>query len=301
MRIWKAIAGTLMALSGLATVTAVRAETVNCTAITNAAIPYTISAPGVYCVTEKITTNLATGAAIIIDANNVVLDLNGFAIGNLGAGAATGAVGVYAVDRQNIWLRNGILRGFSLGVALLEGTSVGLTTANSSGHMVSNIIADHCYAVGIAVQGPYAVVKNSAVYSATGSNNATGGNTSAISVDDAPGGIVSDNDVLDTDCSNACPAATAQAIGIEIGSSPGSLVSNNRITNSAMPTITRSAAIAVDKTDTNILLVGNVMANWATGITFSSLASGKYRFNGFIGGVTTNVTGASGVDAGDNY
>ena len=36
-----------------------QAETVNCTAVTTA--PFTISAPGIYCLTGDLTTNLASG------------------------------------------------------------------------------------------------------------------------------------------------------------------------------------------------------------------------------------------------
>jgi len=274
------------------------AETVNCTAITNASIPYTISAPGVYCVTQKISTNLATGAAITINANNVVLDLNNFAIGNLAAGPATTAVGIYAADRQNIWLRNGILRGFWAGVALLDAA-----TASSSGHIVYNITADHCYAVGIAVQGPYATVKFSSVYATTGSSLGTsaGGAASGISVANAPVAAIHNNGVFDTDCSNGCTAGTGIAAGIEINNSPSSQVANNTVTNSSLPTIASQFAIEVDGTDTNIFVLNNVISNWATGVTFSSAAGGKYNGNGFIGGVTTNVTGGTGIDAGGNY
>jgi len=293
--------GAWSAASLLVAAAPIYAETVNCTAIT--AVPYTITTPGVYCVTQKITSNLASGAAITINANNVVLDLNGFAIGNIAAGPATGAAGIYAVDRQNIRLRNGIVRGFNFGVALLDGTSVGLTTANSSGHIVEGITADHCYAVGIAVQGPYSTVKFSSVYATTGSANSStaGGAASGISVDNAPGGIVRNNQVFDTDCSNGCTVGTGIAAGIEIGSSPSSQVSGNTVTNSTLPTVANSVAIAVDMTTTNIFVQGNVLANWNTGITFGSLSSGKYHGNGFIGGITTNVQGTTGVNAGGNY
>lgn len=50
-----------------------QAETTVWTAIT--AAPFTINAPGIYCLTQDIATNLASGNAITIDTNNVVLDL----------------------------------------------------------------------------------------------------------------------------------------------------------------------------------------------------------------------------------
>src|SRR6266853_5915695 len=127
------------------------AETTRCTAIS--AVPFTISTPGVYCVTQKISSNLLSGAAITINANNVVLDLNNFAIGNLAAGPATGAIGVEAIDRQNILVRNGILRGFWAAVARHDGAS-----ATSSGHVVTHITSDHSYRWGFWIDGPDAYV-----------------------------------------------------------------------------------------------------------------------------------------------
>src|ERR1700739_3514221 len=94
---------------GLVAVATGYAETINCDGggaagsgagkITQALIPYTITAPGVYCLTQKISTNLVgtvggTTAAITVNANNVVIDLNGFAIGNLAAGPSTQAFGI---------------------------------------------------------------------------------------------------------------------------------------------------------------------------------------------------------------
>src|SRR6476469_8239231 len=79
------------------------AETVNCTAIT--AAPATISASGLYCLTDDLTVNLASGNAIQITANNVVLDLNGHRLSNSG-GPATFAAGVYASGNQNVTVKN---------------------------------------------------------------------------------------------------------------------------------------------------------------------------------------------------
>ena len=66
-----------------------RAETVNCTPIT--ALPAVITHPGVYCFTGDLITSMPSGSAIDIQANNVVLDLNGFKLGGLGAGTGTTA------------------------------------------------------------------------------------------------------------------------------------------------------------------------------------------------------------------
>src|SRR5712691_1804649 len=82
-----------------------RAETVACTPIT--ALPAVITGQGIYCFTGHLSTAMTSGNAIDIQTNNVVLDLNGFKLGGLAAGLGTFAVGIHAIDRQNITIKNG--------------------------------------------------------------------------------------------------------------------------------------------------------------------------------------------------
>src|SRR5215471_9938738 len=88
----------------------VRAETINCTAIT--ALPAVITVQGIYCFTGDLNTAMTSGNAIDIQTNNVVLDLNGWKLGGLAAGLGTNAVGIHASDRKNITIKNGTVRGF---------------------------------------------------------------------------------------------------------------------------------------------------------------------------------------------
>ena len=112
------------------------AETTNCTPIT--ALPYTITAQGVYCLTHNLGTASTTGDAIRINASNVTIDLNGYRLSNLAAGAGTNAKGIYAYQRKNITIRNGSIRGFLYGIHLSDTSPY---TA-SSGHLVEDIRAD---------------------------------------------------------------------------------------------------------------------------------------------------------------
>src|SRR5262245_13223909 len=52
-----------------------QAETTLCTPITS--LPATITVQGIYCLTSDFSVNMATGSAVTIDTNNVVIDLNG--------------------------------------------------------------------------------------------------------------------------------------------------------------------------------------------------------------------------------
>src|SRR5262249_8965473 len=146
------------------------AETVICTAITS--LPYTISASGVYCLTGDLSTNLISGNAIEIDANNVILDLNGHKIGNLSAGPNTVAYGILADQRQNITIRNGTVRGFFHGIRLSDT----FPYAVSQGHVVEDVRADQNTQMGILVSGRGGLIRRNQVV-------ATGGSTIAADLD----------------------------------------------------------------------------------------------------------------------
>ena len=286
------------AMLAMAAAAQTHAEVINCDGAGGAgsgagqisAVPYTISAPGVYCLTQKISSALTTGAAITINANNVVLDFNGFAIGNLAAVNPT-SIGVYAVDRQNIVVRNGVLRGFWVGVALLHGdfAIASGTTELSSGHGVEAITCDTCYLAGIAVQGPNASVRNNIIIGTKGSDQAssliagTGGGTPdnaiGIALLGSNNSEVSGNSVIDTDCVNACVGSSG-AYGIFIRSSSGVIVSNNFLSNATLPTAANSYAIHAGSLNgtgapsLQAFATMNTMANWDTGIYFSPASSG---------------------------
>src|SRR5690606_9034000 len=49
-------------------------------------LPATISQQGVWCLRKNLSTNISTGHAITIAANNVTIDCNDFKIGGLAAG-----------------------------------------------------------------------------------------------------------------------------------------------------------------------------------------------------------------------
>lgn len=109
-RIHAALVVCTLVLSVAALAGPARAETTLCTPITS--LPTAITIQGSYCLTQEFSVNLATGNAIEIQTNNVVIDLNGHKIGNLAAGKGTLAEGIVASGRQNITIRNGTIRGF---------------------------------------------------------------------------------------------------------------------------------------------------------------------------------------------
>src|SRR5262245_38126235 len=148
-----------------------RAETVNCTPITS--LPAVITVQGVYCLKGDLSTAITSGNAIAIQTNNVTLDLNGFKLGGDAAGLGTQTFGIYPLDRQNITIKNGTVRGFYWGI-LLEGLGGG-------GHVVEDIRADQNTVVGIQVDGQGTVVRNNLIVK-TGGTTTLGANANATGI-----------------------------------------------------------------------------------------------------------------------
>jgi hypothetical protein len=162
------IAALGLAIAG--TATAVHAETTQCTDVASlaAAPPYKITAQGVYCLQADISFAAVSGAAITIDANNVVLDLNDHKIGGGPAGTGTTAVGVLVNNHGNVIVKNGLVRGFHTGIFYLPGTA-------NNGNIVENIlaVANWVYAINIGGPGSNNTVRNCVI-------GTTGGSTSAL-------------------------------------------------------------------------------------------------------------------------
>ncbi len=105
---------TLIALATALMATPAKAETIECTVIDS--IPFIITVQGIYCLTGNLASSLTSGEMITVATNNVTIDMNGFKLGGLAAGTATLANGIFALDRRNITIRNGSIRGFLRGI-----------------------------------------------------------------------------------------------------------------------------------------------------------------------------------------
>jgi len=101
--------------------------------------PITINESGSYVLTSNLI--VATGNAININADNVTLDLNGHGI--YGPGTGTGK-GISAVNRYNITIKNGIVRGFSFGIYLYNDAD-----HKGAGHRIEGIQASNNGSLGI--------------------------------------------------------------------------------------------------------------------------------------------------------
>ena len=115
-------------------------------------LPATITTQGVWCLRKDLSTAMASGPAIRIQANNVTIDCNDFKIGGLAAGDGSAAVGILAQGRHNARIRHCNLRGFFIGIDV-----------QGDGQVVeSNQVGDSLL-IGIRVAGHGSLVRGNRV------------------------------------------------------------------------------------------------------------------------------------------
>jgi parallel beta-helix repeat protein len=196
-----------------------RTETTLCTEIT--ILPATISTHGVYCLTSDIATDLTSGYAVTIAADDVVLDLNGHTIDNLAAGSGTQAYGIYGYRRKNVTVKNGTIRGFLGGVYFSDWGAY----TDSRGHLIDRIRSDKNTSFGIAVKGHGSVIQGNQVMT-TGGTTAYGSSASAYGIYAlGPGNRIMDNDVI-----TVTPTGSGTSYGI-LASSDNGIVFRNRVSD----------------------------------------------------------------------
>ncbi len=219
------------------------AETTLCTEIT--ALPFTITAQGVYCLKQNLNVNLSASgsAAITINAGNVTIDFNGFRVNNQAPLATNEANGVYAQDRKNITVQNGFIRGFNRGIFLDE-----VTVDASANHLVEGMKIADSGAVGILVEGDKSVVRDNRVLD-TGGGPANSANGILLQV--ANDGLVADNIVSGV-------SETSLTNGIGIGNLTRARVHRNEVTNVDGTSSDRGIALAFVG---QVVITGNKLLN----------------------------------------
>jgi hypothetical protein len=272
---------TVLALGFLLSAALARAETTRCTAITS--LPYTISTQGIYCLKGNLATNLASGNAITITVNNVTIDLNGFKLGNLAAGAGTQATGIRANEKKNITIRYGTIRGFSNGIYLSDS----LPYTASSGHLIEDIRADGNTYVGFDIRGTGNIVRNNQVVSTGGSTVLFGAWGIFMA---GPGARAINNDITDITAQG-----NERSYGIAVSNSDDTFLEGNRINDVTSGSgDTYGINIAASS---NVMVVNNRIATVKYGVRYSG-STGKYRDN-ITDGITT-APYTDGTDAGGN-
>ena len=237
-----------------------------------------IDSSGVYCLTNDFEYT-GTGKAIEITANDVVLDLNGHTISGPAVATTpdfgTSANGIVAVERKNVTVKNGTIKGFYYGVvlSLYRGTS---------GYLVEGITADSNTNHGIFVRGEGAVVRNNRVFN-------TGGSTvvsyaRGIELYYADGARVLNNDVSDTES-----VANGNVRGIIVLYSANTVISGNRISETNGPGTGQASGLVVSASSDNALVEGNFVRETTS---TSGTAYGAYISSDDVDIVNNRVSGA---------
>ena len=260
---------------------AARGEVTACTEITS--VPYTVTAPGIYCLKSSLQfAGAFHGGAITVQADDVVLDLNGHVLEGPGPEAVTNTWGVRATNRKNITVRNGTIRAFLIGVGLLgSGTS-------SSGHIVERLRLVANMDEGLSVTGVGSIVRNNQVTLTGGPSNALNASSYATGIRVSGTGVhVVDNEVVETAGVNG-----GGAYGIDVGGF-GAAVERNVVSNGA---VGAAVSYGILITATRSTVVGNRVANVTRGLYFYGNATNGLYMDNTVGGCTIPFTG--GVPAG---
>lgn len=213
-------AAILLSLLGWAV--SAHAETLNCTEIT--ALPATVVAPGVYCLKKDLSTSISTGAAITINADNVLIDCNDHIINGLADQATTQAYGIHSSERKGITVRHCSIRHFYRGIYLLTTNASTGSTSGGSHLIEDNELEGNSY-LGMNVQGPANLVRHNRVLN-------TGGNTNG-----AYGGILvvgDDSRILDNVVSGVIGGSGNNARGVS-GIGNRTMIANNVIAKVTAP------------------------------------------------------------------
>ncbi|MDJ0613134.1 MAG: hypothetical protein QNJ29_05615 [Rhizobiaceae bacterium] len=250
------------------------AEITDCTEITT--IPTVINASGIYCLKGNLGTNLAAGNIISIEANNVVIDLNGWRVGGLAGGDGTLATAFASVGRRNITIRNGTIRGFAAAIS-----ASGLNTA---GHRYENLLIEGATSAGMIIDGAAHRIENNQFFD-IGSSSVLQGASGIISGPQALSGshIVGNSfaSINETSTSNGIRLSSGGIlnvikdntianvfgpgtnVGILIGSMADTIIQGNRVMN---PGVASGAAGISIGSSARMICADNIVDGYTTAI-----------------------------------
>ena len=113
----------------------------SCTGVITS-LPAVLSSQGTWCLTKDLASPQASGDVILVDANNVTIDCNGFKIGGLQAGPTTQAAGIASLGRLNTVVRHCNVRGFQTGIHIDGGGGHVIEDNRVEGNRLSGIVAE---------------------------------------------------------------------------------------------------------------------------------------------------------------
>jgi hypothetical protein len=201
-----ATAGMLLALAPAAHAAA---DDEACTA-TIGALPAVLSAPGTYCFAADLVTAMASGAAITVQSDDVVIDCNDFRLRGT-AGVGTSTTGITGTHRSRVTVRRCRIRGFAFGI---DFSGVG------GGLLIEDNLLEGNTQRGMFVTGDGGMVRRNRVVDTGGST--LGGNISAYGMS-----LIGDVDALDNVVDGVAPTQDGgNAYGIATSASDATIARN---------------------------------------------------------------------------
>lgn len=248
-------------------------------------LPLTLSSPGSWCLKSSLAADASIAKAIVIAADNVVLDCNHFTIAGA-AGASGTNIGIYGLNRYNTTVRHCLVQSFKTGMYLQSSTGGG-------GHVVEDNHFDANTAIGIRVDGAGSVVRRNVVTSTGGTSSQINGY--GIYSNGAVDFIDNTIDFVTTSSNNG------SGYGIYTSGNGGGTIEGNRISQIAAGNLGKSygiyndtsghvtirrndlldsadavgATIALTCTNAKGRAVDNVMVGWKTGLAGCGDAGGN--------------------------
>lgn len=262
----------------------------DCTPITS--VPFTISAPGKYCLTSDLYAGQAP-TAITVDADDVVLDLGGWTLRGIYDGGVTSEstnVAIYVTGQRNVTIRNGTISGFYAGIdfwasdSLAEGLSLkDIAYAGIVGrHPLRSVVRNNKIVTNSYLNPSVQSEKGIAFSRTTG----VGGH----------GGRITDNTIV----LNGSSIGDLNTAGIEINGMYDVMVDNNSVIGpyTSSPDFLRGYGIKALGAE-GLQVTDNRITSFDTGVYFDQYTfSSVYRNNV----VTRARTSYSGVtDGGNNF
>jgi len=239
------------------------------------AVPAVVSTQGTWCLNADLSTAITSGDAILVATNNVTIDCNGFKLGGLAAGAATGTRGIRANGRLNVTVRDCNIRGF------FQGIDIG--GAPSSGHLVERNRVEASTSLGVRVNGSGSQVVGNRVID-TGLSSVSTGSGFGIQVFGAVDVVGNSVDGVTGVPDGSGNLSTR---GIQVVSATGAQVAGNRVRNLVRAGAGTAVGISLVTSSRNDVRDNFVLGPGTSGIACSSV-DGVY--DNHVSGFTTNLS-----------
>lgn len=213
------------------------------------ALPATITDAGRHCLTADTRSGIDEGAAIIVMADWVTLDLHGYRL----IGTNPAATAIEAVNRRGVTIRDGTIGGFGHGIRL--------SGRRSGFHVVERLGLAEISGVALRVDGRHNIVRN---------NHLTGSTERAAA---AAWGIIVRGPLSRVLGNNL--TSLAAGIAVEVSQGDGAIVEGNVLAGGSAA----DEAIGVRVVSgSDVLVLRNELRDLGTGVVFGE-AAGVYQGN----------------------